>query len=97
MSIATRYAPSRQPDGHCSPSKGEVTLEGGLPAPEHIGPLASDHLAHELAIVGRPLHDPPDRHAVPCERLDGVVGLLAPEITLVLQPSAEVSSFGLAS
>ena len=46
---------------------------------------AAHDLAHQLAATARPTHDLPDRRAGLGQAADGVIGLLPPQISFVLQ------------
>jgi hypothetical protein len=64
----------------------QVSVECALPAAKDIRALTAADLANDLTAVPRPADDFFDWDPVSDEHHDRGVGLLAPQITLILQP-----------
>lgn len=65
---------------------GKPFLEGALSDPEHVGALTAQDAADELVAMPRALDDLLDRYALLRQFQNGLVGLLAPQISFILQP-----------
>lgn len=62
-----------------------MLIKRTLPGPEDIMAFAADHLSHQPPAVARLAHDLLDRRSTFRQAQDGRVGLLAPEIALILE------------
>src|SRR5947209_4244590 len=66
--------------------EGQMGIERALPSPEEIRADAAADLANKLAAVSRPTNDLLERYALPDERHDGGIAVLAAQIAFILQP-----------
>ncbi|APG09741.1 hypothetical protein BKD09_15485 [Bradyrhizobium japonicum] len=71
-----------------------MQVQRALPSPEDIVAFAADHLPYQLPAMASLAHDLLDRDTVLRQSQDGRIGLLAPQIALILEALGAVSSLG---
>lgn len=63
-----------------------MNFEGALPDTNDVRALPSQHFAHEASAVSAPTHDLLYGDALLGQVMDGGVGLLAAQISVILDP-----------